>query len=666
MTTSDVRSWAETYRDEIKVGLAAAAIAFFFSLGLPLWDDDYSQWLAQANAGIFELIKRLLLPYTSEPQAWGFSDRPMQVLIYRVLNLVFGTWGAGFFFVKSLTYGALCGLLFGWMNRAGADRLASLAAVALFALSTNAIASLVRHSDFGIYAQLALAGILCYSFAFIERGPASRHVYRKGLGGLPPAFTRFLLVFFVSVYFGSKIRADVRLAPLILLTFLFVYRREKFFVYLAPFGVTFLATLPWSPVFFKHLPPFVPGASGYEGTTFSAFNVGRLFEFLIGDAFSLSSAPLSVFGGFGILIAVLLAAYGVFLLYQERLKIPGEDTGFFLIWFAFALIGCTMLGRQARVHELRYTLVLLVPAALLCSVFLTSGFQEFARFGWLRPALVAAVVLQCGVHFYRDAVHRREMGRTMIAVDQIYRTVEEKFANAKFVTWPGFASYGYRDSAAPALKERKSLANADEFNKYPQDVTYAVSWSSSLDPRFSLAAGATGCGKNLFDWLFPCTAMDGAVLLKYVGTRSEVAQADDLNNKGNLTGARDVLENYYKKDPGNHGVAFMLGLYNYRLGDFARMEQIYDQFGPYFLTHGSVVYNWGLAKQGVQKYREAGKLLERALAMAPNSYGIGFNLADAYFKQGKRRRALATLGALMKHYPNDGAMKKTYDEWSKR
>ena len=96
-----VKSWVRTYDEELRIGAAAAAVAFFFTHGLPLWNDDYSQWLDPANGGFFQLVWRFLIPFTWEPQTWGFSDRPGQILIYKTLSLVFGTWGPGFYFVKS-------------------------------------------------------------------------------------------------------------------------------------------------------------------------------------------------------------------------------------------------------------------------------------------------------------------------------------------------------------------------------------------------------------------------------------------------------------------------------------------------------------------------------------------------------------------------------------
>jgi tetratricopeptide (TPR) repeat protein len=659
--------------EEMRVGLAAAALAFFFTHGLPLWNDDYYQWLAQAHAeGAWgDLFKRLLLPLTAEPQTWGYSDRPVLVLLYKFLAKIFGFHGTGFYLVKSLAFGGLCAALYRWMRQLGAERLPAFAALALFAVSANVTASLVYLSDFGVLSQLVLVAVLAYAVPQIEKGPSGVSVYenawRKGWDALPAPFLKFLGVFFAAVYIGSKLRGEVRLAPVILLAWLAIYRREKLKTFAAPFVLTFLATLPWSRELFRHLPPFLGGA-GYSGWTYSTFDLSRVFEFLARDAFVLRAPPLSVIGGFGILAAVAMAAYGAYrlkTLQEETPAPPGEKTGLLLVWLGTVLLALGTIGRQNPTFQLRYTLAALVPATLLAALAFSSAWSRLGGRAWFRPTAFALIVAQCALSALHGIRHRIEMGRTMITVDRMYRTVEERYPSASFVYAPGFLPYAYRRSAAPALQNRRSLGTMDEAAQLPAGQTYVASWSSTLDARFVVDTPIAGCGANLFDAIFSCGPGDGAMLLRYVGAPGELAQADQLDKQGNLAAARGVLEGYLRLEPGNHGAAFVLSLLYYRLKDFAAMERVYESIGPYFTSFPSVVYNWALAKQGLQKLKDAVPLFEHAYRIVPGDYGIGFNLADTYYRLGKRSRALATLRELMKSYPQDATMRSVYQDWER-
>ena len=102
-----LKTFKKKYPEELRVGLLATVVAFFFTHGLPLWNEDYSQWLAQANGSFFDLVLRIVLPITWSPETWGYSDRPVQALIYKIFHLVFGYWGTGFYLMKSIAFGAI-------------------------------------------------------------------------------------------------------------------------------------------------------------------------------------------------------------------------------------------------------------------------------------------------------------------------------------------------------------------------------------------------------------------------------------------------------------------------------------------------------------------------------------------------------------------------------
>jgi hypothetical protein len=645
----------------LPVMIAGAAVAFFFTQGLPLWNDDYSQWIAQANGSFLTLIARILLPITWEPLTWGYSDRPIEILSYKILHGIFGTWGTGYFFVKSVGFGALCWTMARWMSRLGVSRAVTWLSLGIFALSANVVASLIWHSDFGIYSQLILAFVLLET----ARKLPSIRVSNKN-------FLRQFGIFFAMVYFGTKLKGDVRLVPLILLAYLGLTDRARLRE-LAPWlGGTFLATLPWSATFFKHLPPFLGGA-GYSGWTYGNFSVSQLMDFLVRDVFSFSATPLSLLGALGLLPLAAIAVYlGRRASREKELGKPSSDVILLATWLGFAVLALGTVSPQNRTFELRYTLVSLVPAVLLLAYGLEAVRRELgdvpAIGRKLEIALIAVLALQCFLQFRHSSRHRLEMGHTIVAIDRMFEAVETKHPDSQLVIGPGFLNYAYRDTKAQAILNRQQISDISEIGRFPAQNTYSASWTPTLDTRFAVDTFASGCATSLFDLLSrvmgQCGANDGAFLLKYVGNVPELAAADAMDKKGDLRGARQTLQSYWNREPGNHGAAFILGLYNYRLSDFAAMERVYDGFGSHFQGHASVVYNWALAKQGTQKFAEAVALFERAYALAPTDYGIGFNLSETYYRLGKKSRALATVTELLKAYPQNEALTRAKQHYA--
>jgi tetratricopeptide (TPR) repeat protein len=644
---------------EIRMALLVLGVAFFFTHGLPLWDDDYGKWLKQANDGFFSIMIRLISPFTSEPTTWGYSDRPGQVFIFKFLNLFFGYWGTGFFLIKSAALAMLGVSLARWLNALNVEKKITNVVIALFVLSPSTITSLVWHSDFSIYAQLILSLLLIYSFSWIHRNRLPADVYEHGFSGIPHQLKKFLMLFFVVVYLGAKVKGDVRLAPVVLLTYLYIYEREQFKIYFLPFGLTLLATLPWSADFFKHLPPFVPGAQGYQGTTYSTFSVMRLFDVVTGKA--------SLFSSWGYLVFCVFGLYGVFLLTQGRLKKPDSRFGFMWIWLTFAILTSAIMPVIYPIFQTRYVFMAIVPMAILSAMIFQSLIQTFSMSVAARAFVFGVCVLQCGWNFYGDYVQRMNLGHVMVATQNVYDSLEKTYPSAIALFAPNFKVYGYKETdVAASIKSRKQINPGEDIRNYPANNTIYVTWNPSLDARFSLATSASGCGSTLFDLIFPCRKTDGALMLRYIGDVPEIISADQLDKQGKLLEAQQTLEAYVKRDPGNHGAAFILSLYYDRTHNHAKMDEVYGLFGEYFPDHTSVLYNWGVAKLGLQKYKEAASLFETAFKITPRDISIGLNLADSYYHIGKKARALTVLSELQTFHPGNTIVKDLIDKWSKQ
>jgi tetratricopeptide (TPR) repeat protein len=254
----------------------------------------------------------------------------------------------------------------------------------------------------------------------------------------------------------------------------------------------------------------------------------------------------------------------------------------------------------------------------------------------------------------------------MVAVDKVFRTMEQTHPDGQLLMLSGFLPYGYDvKSAASAIVNRKTISDLNGLGQFQAGKTWVARWGSVLDGRLSVELAATGCAASLFDVMFPCGPAEGAVLMRYLGQSiPELGEAEQLEKSGNGIAARQVLETYLQKEPGNHGAAWQLGLLYYRQGEFDKMDQLYERrLAPFFPNHVSVLYNWGLAKQGVKQFAAASQLFERARALAPKDYAIGYNLADSYYRQDKKSRALATIDELLKLYPDNESLKRSREAW---
>ncbi len=631
-------------REWLWVLTGGTLVMLFFTLGLPLWWDDYGLWLERANTAFGSALKDLLLPVA--------SDRPGQTILYKILHTVFGYWGGGFRIVKALAFGALCAFAYRGMLRMGVTRLAALLVLGIFSLATGPLTSVMIHSEFSVYALLIALPLLLYSHDAIEnstvRTPAESDLFK--FGAWPKAFLRFSLIFIAAIYFGSKVDGVVRIVPITLLAYLGLYHREKVKAFAIPMGTAIVLSLPWSATLPRYL---------------FSFSLGRVFPFITGELFSWSSMARSVFAALGLLVFFGLAVYGVYALIRRQAGAPDRTMGFTLIWLAVSLLSLGFVPRENPTFDVRYTLIPMLPAVFFAGMALSKAMADFRRAKWFMPVLCAVFAIQGLVHLSHSYVQRRDLGHTMVAVQKMYETIEQKYPNHRVVYLPGFLNYPFRPSSAPALSQRQAIGGVNDLAAYPAGQTLAIGWSSLLDQRLALAEVASGCTSSLFDLVFPCGKADGALLFKYVGNPPAVAQAQQLEQENKLPAARDTLDAYLRTEPGNHSVAFVLSLYAYRLGDFPRMERLYDELVPFFPAHSSIMYNAGLAKMGVNKHAEAAELLGKAYKLLPLNYGVGFNLASAYFQAGKKRRAIATMDELMKKYPADQALKTAYDQWSK-
>lgn len=108
------------FKDPVLRWLAPAvfAYAWFFSQGVPLWDDDFTSMLRKIKDGpLARYVWDWVNPIVAQPEAWGFHDRPIQRVIYKVFHSVSGYEAWSYFLFKNLVYAGLAVIAYRWALR---------------------------------------------------------------------------------------------------------------------------------------------------------------------------------------------------------------------------------------------------------------------------------------------------------------------------------------------------------------------------------------------------------------------------------------------------------------------------------------------------------------------------------------------------------------------
>src|SRR3954463_10234531 len=83
-------------------------LGLFFGQGIPLWDDDFTSWFWKIqDKSIFQTLLEIVSPISTQPQYWGFNERPIQALVYQFFYLVSGYESWSYMLFKSLVYAGL-------------------------------------------------------------------------------------------------------------------------------------------------------------------------------------------------------------------------------------------------------------------------------------------------------------------------------------------------------------------------------------------------------------------------------------------------------------------------------------------------------------------------------------------------------------------------------
>ena len=170
---------------------AVFVYAFFFSQGIPLWDDDFTSlfWKIK-DTSVWKHVWDWLSPISSQTENWGFNERPAQRVIYKIFQSISGYESWSFFLFKDLVLAGLIGASYLWARRlvpeSAAGRLAALAGALTFLFAPGTMAAHIMHQDLAPLAELLFFALTYVIWAEVERTPepwASLSPDTVGAGG---------------------------------------------------------------------------------------------------------------------------------------------------------------------------------------------------------------------------------------------------------------------------------------------------------------------------------------------------------------------------------------------------------------------------------------------------------------------------------------------------
>lgn len=653
--------------------------AFFFVQGIPLWDDDFTSWFWKIkDKSLFTLFLEIISPVSTQPQYWGFNERPIQAIIYKILHHVSGYESWSYFLYKSAVYAGLGVMVYLWglclVPKGKPGAWAALAAAVFFLLAPGPMASHVIHSDLATTAELIFLVLTYFIWWEIERTPES---WMDFPSASKPEQKRWLIrwaTLSFCTYIGYKSKADLKLIPAILALYVGVARPKQWKLFLFPVGSMALLAVPWGSGIFSRLPPFLPGSKGSEiEWMWQPASLDRLLDFFWSPGSysilsALKSPTLSLAGLLGpFLLLALLAFLGWRMTAFDnvpwrRLSSPLDRArAFVLVWFVVIVVGVSALPSINSIFRIRYGILTLVPASLLLAwVFglFADSWSKLPR--WAAVAAVVALAIQSGINLSRSIHYRRDLGQVMVAVDQVYEHFAKKFPGEKLALFPDFRPYDYRPDAPSSIRERDWLSKAEDLvTRHQPYKAYVISWRPSLWEKVELVAHLPGCREtSLFDTIFPCPVGTGAYLMRYIGEDPLYRQAEALRAKGDAAGARKIHEAFLAKHPQSLAGMFVSGLLAFQGRDFNRAEGLYSQLERYLPDHGSILYNHALALGELGRHVEAIPRLKQLAQNEPRNYPVWINLYHAYSKSGQTWKATRTLTAMKRAFPNDGEVNR--------
>jgi tetratricopeptide (TPR) repeat protein len=434
--------------------------------------------------------------------------------------------------------------------------------------------------------------------------------------------------------------------------------------------------VPWGSQL--RLPAFLPGSQGSATPwMWQPASLDRLSEYLWSNqpysfVDSFKSSPLSLAGLLGPFLLTGLIVFAYWRFGETMVQSPPQAAApthtpekrarlFVFLWMLVMIAGMSALPGIPDFFRIRYSIMPFPPLCILLGwmlgLFLEACRGESGRRLSRRAAVgfAALFALQLAINAGRSLHYRRELGGLEIAIDRLYTHIEKSFPADSVAATPDFLSYSWKpDHITPlhAINRLNSLADLE--GRFQPGRTLVLSWNAVLDERVDTIGFFSGCpGGILFDHLFPCAPGVGAVLMRYIGRDLRYEAATTAKDSSNLPLARIAYEQFLADHPGNLAAHFWLGYTTSYLKDWQAADLHNRLVENYLPDTQGVIYNRALSLAALKQYDPAIRRLERVSKMAPNTYGVLWNLYWAYRNSGRKREAADTLATMRSLFPDD-------------
>jgi tetratricopeptide (TPR) repeat protein len=634
---------------------------------MPIWDDDFTSWFWKIkDKHILQTILEIVSPISTQPQFWGFNERPMQALIYQIFHHVSGYESWSFFVYKDLIYAGIGVMIYNWGLRLVPKdvygRSAALAGALFLLIAPGPIEAHILHSDFATTAEFLFLSLTYVIWSEVEKTPYDWQSFP--LGRTRDERRWMLRWFGISflTYIAYKSKADLKLIPAILGSYVLITRPRQWKLFSWPIAFMLLLAVPWGGAIFHKLPPFMPGSRGSEiGWMWQPASVSRLLDFVwSSQPWSLSTffnAPtLSLSALLGPFLLLGLASFLVWKNFSERqitwsFRESAQDRArtFVLLWLFFIFVAVSALPELNYSFRVRYGILTMIPTTLLliwALGYFASSIKQAPR--WVTAMVIALFAVQASVNFNRSITQRLTLGHVMVAVDQVYERFSRDFSNYRLALLPEFLPYDYRPDAPASIHNKERLASMDDLRKgHTPYRTYVISWQPTLWEQLELVGHFSGCRDgSLFDHIFPCAPSSGSYLMRYIGEEQLFVQGEELKKKGDFAGALAAHEEFLARHPLSLAGLFAVGFEKLQLQDWSGAEQAYATLERYFPDHPSVLNNHGYALERLSRYPEAAKRFKIIFEHQPMNYMAGLRLYQNYKSAGEAAQANALLASL--------------------
>ena len=658
---------------------AGFLFALFFLQNLPYWDDDYTSWFQRALPRSFSsLLWELFSPVSSQLESWGFEQRTVQCIVYKLCYTIAGHNSWPYLLFRCACYAGLGLLIYFWVLRlipeTSRGKKAAFAAAMFVLVAPGPVAALVWLADFAPAAEFAFLLLTLTIWTQVEQTPIDWDSLLPFRGEKRRWLLKWIALSF-AVYLGYKTKADLKLIPVILGVYLLVVRRRQWKLFVLPEALMLASAVPWSPGIFRALPPFLPGSAGSASSwMWQPASTERLREFIWSSkpydlAASFKQGPLSlagVLGPFLLIGAVAFLFSKVGILKKLHLQFPSNSRHrarmFAAIWFGAMLVGVSALPVLNDFFRIRYGILTIIPAAILLGWLFGSFAESTVRLPrWLVVGCLVLAGAQTAVNISRSTSYRRDLGTVMVAVDAAYGYVNRTFPDDALDLMPDFLSYEYRLDASQAIRHRTALRNARDLPLHGSpNRTSVLSWRPSLWEQLDTIQEFRGCRTTtLFDLIVPCPPEAAVFLMRWIGPDSgyQAAEAAEVRG-GGLLEARRLYDDFLNRHPANLAARLKLASTACRLGEWATCESAYARVQEMLPTEPQVLYNRSVALIELHQDRAAIELLKRAVEMDPRSYDANYSLYSAYLRTGQSRQAEGILAGMKRRFQVDDAGKR--------